>query len=314
MQSRTPIALPTQRQVALLDGDLLRGFVAFAETLNFTRAARAVGLSQPALFERVGRLQALLDKPLYARAPDAPRELVLTGDGVAVAAYAREALRRAADEASRLHGLRPSEEVQLVAGEGAWLFILSTLLPRLPPTLRQIVSPRTQGGPDSVAAVRTGDADLACCAVDVQPRGLACLPLLTTPMCVALPRRDPLARRKTLRLSELRDRRIILAPAGQRHRDVVGRALALSQHALDDVLEADGWPLMLAYVAAGFGVAFVNGVCEHPQVALVRVPELGGIEYRLLWRERDAHPARDRVRTALIEAAQGELRAARRRR
>ncbi len=299
MQSEKPIVELSAAQSALLDGDLLRGFVAFAESLNFTRAARAVGLSQPALFARVQQLQELVGRPLYARAEDAPRVLVLTPDGVALAAYAREALRRATQAAAQLQGQPEVDEVRLVAGEGAWLYVLSRTLPRLPASLRRMVRPQTLGGPDSLAALRQGEADLALCALDVPPRGLASVTLLSTPMCVALRRSDPLAGRTSLRLSELRDRRVILAPAGQRHRDVVGRALAQSQHELDDVLEADGWPLMLAYVAAGLGLAFVNGVCHHPQVRLVRVPELGAVEYRLLWRASDAHPARDRLRTAL---------------
>jgi DNA-binding transcriptional LysR family regulator len=308
MQSEKPIVELSSAQTALLDGDLLRGFLAFAENLNFTRAARAVGLSQPALFERVQQLQELVGRPLYARDEGAPRALVLTPDGVALSAYAREALRRAAQAAAQLQGQPAVDEVRLVAGEGAWLYILSRALPRLPPTLRGMVRPATLGGPDSLAALRQGDVDLACCAVDVPPRGLASLTLLSTPMCVALRRGDPLARRASLRLAELRDRRVILAPSGQRHRDVVGRALAQSQHGLEDVLEADGWPLMLAYVAAGLGLAFVNGVCQHPQLKLVRVPELGVVEYRLLWRGGDTHPSRDRLRAALVTAVRAQRR------
>ena len=71
----------------IMDGALLRAFAAFAEERNFTRAARRVGLSQPALFERVQRLQALLELPLYRREG---RALVLTEQGVRLAAHARE--------------------------------------------------------------------------------------------------------------------------------------------------------------------------------------------------------------------------------
>ncbi|WP_437873430.1 helix-turn-helix domain-containing protein [Sorangium sp. So ce363] len=48
----------------ILDGDLLRAFVAFADPLNFTHAARRVGLSQPALFERRPELVAEPAHPL----------------------------------------------------------------------------------------------------------------------------------------------------------------------------------------------------------------------------------------------------------
>jgi DNA-binding transcriptional LysR family regulator len=66
----------------IVDGALLRAFAAFAEERNFTRAARRLGLSQPALFERVARLGSLLEVPLYRREG---RSLVLTEQGVLAA-------------------------------------------------------------------------------------------------------------------------------------------------------------------------------------------------------------------------------------
>src|SRR3954466_4732227 len=109
----------------ILDGDLLRAFVAFADTLNFTHAARRVGLSQPALFERVKRLADDLGAPLYERAG---RQLRLTERGQRVAAHARDALSRADVFMRDLRGEPAREAVTLAAGEGAVLYPLGPAL------------------------------------------------------------------------------------------------------------------------------------------------------------------------------------------
>jgi DNA-binding transcriptional LysR family regulator len=77
-------------------------------------------------------------------------------------------------------------------------------------------------------------------------------------------------------MRDLADERFILTPEGQLHRDLVSRALG----------SADGWPLMLAFVKKGLGVAIVNGICELPRGVVTRpLRELGSLTYRLYWRK-----------------------------
>ncbi len=74
---------------ATLDIDLLRTFVAFADTGSFTRAARQVNRTQSAVSMQMKRLEDLVGKPLYERNG---RGVILTGDGSALAGYARRIL------------------------------------------------------------------------------------------------------------------------------------------------------------------------------------------------------------------------------
>jgi DNA-binding transcriptional LysR family regulator len=119
-------------------------------------------------------------------------------------------------------------------------------------------------------------------------------------------RAHPLARRRTLRLADLRDEQLILAPAGRAHRDFVGRALAAAGHAQRAPLEADGWPLMLKFAEMGLGVAIVNGICELPRGVVARpLPELGAVTYRLMSRRGAALPeAAERLRARIRAAAE----------
>jgi LysR family hydrogen peroxide-inducible transcriptional activator len=58
-----------------MDLDQLRNFLKVAEMANFTRAAEAVGLSQPALSRSIARLEQELGQPILDRQT---RQVVLT--------------------------------------------------------------------------------------------------------------------------------------------------------------------------------------------------------------------------------------------
>ena len=63
--------------------DFLFAFAVFAEHLNFTRAAEALNITQPALHTRIRRLTEDVGVTLYARRG---RSLVLTSAGRELAA------------------------------------------------------------------------------------------------------------------------------------------------------------------------------------------------------------------------------------
>src|SRR5688572_9029312 len=99
----------------MIDSEWLRAFVAFGETLNFTRAAERMHVSQPALHVQIKKLSQSLDLQLYARRG---RSLELTPPGRKLLAFGREQRDR---ESSLLEELKPgraSSSVVLTAGEG----------------------------------------------------------------------------------------------------------------------------------------------------------------------------------------------------
>lgn len=70
-----------------LDPVLLRSFLAVAGTLQFTAAARQLGLSQPTVSEHVGRLEGVVGRSLLLRST---RQVGLTADGVAMVGLAQD--------------------------------------------------------------------------------------------------------------------------------------------------------------------------------------------------------------------------------
>ncbi|MBY0563129.1 MAG: LysR family transcriptional regulator [Hyphomonadaceae bacterium] len=73
-----------------LDLDLLRAFVAVAETGSFTRAGARLGRTQSAVSLQIQRLEAQLDVQLFARDP---RRVTLTHSGESLLPQARKLLR-----------------------------------------------------------------------------------------------------------------------------------------------------------------------------------------------------------------------------
>jgi DNA-binding transcriptional LysR family regulator len=292
----------------MVDTELLRSFVTFAETLNFTHAARRAGLSQPAFFERIQRLEAALDLSLYEKNG---RVLALTAAGTQVLAFARDTDARFADFLAELRHETPRRPVTLAAGEGAYLYLLGPAIAAFARKSSAELELLTVGGRGVVEALRRGDADLAVAAIDLVPASITAQDLVETPLCVALPDAHPLSKRRSLRMAHLGEERFILTPEGQLHRDLVSRALAQRGRAPRRVLVADGWPLMLAFVQMGLGVAIVNGICALPRGVVVRpLEELGSVTYRLLRRKNaalspDAEALAAQIRASFAPGASG---------
>lgn len=284
-----------------MDTTLLESFATFGETKNLTRAAKSLGVSQPALFERIQKLSAELGLVLYERRG---RDLVLTADGARVLVFARDIRGRLRDFAAEIAGVTPRKCVTLAAGEGSFLYLLGPGIAAFVEASPARLDLLTTGAKDTVDALRRGDADLGVAVLDLVPRGLDSEDLVRTPLCVAMPKTHSLAHKARLSLRDLRGERFVLTPDGQLHRELVSRAMSREGDTLDAPLEADGWPLMLKLVSLGMGVAIVNGICELPKGVVARpLHELGTVTYRLFRRRGELSPEALRLATCLREAA-----------
>jgi DNA-binding transcriptional LysR family regulator len=77
------------KRSAVYDPELLRTFLAVAQSLSFTRAAASLGLSQPTVSQHVRKLEQSVGRPLFVRDT---RSVTLTADGEAMAGFARSIL------------------------------------------------------------------------------------------------------------------------------------------------------------------------------------------------------------------------------
>jgi DNA-binding transcriptional LysR family regulator len=285
----------------MLKLEWLEAFVAFAEHENFTRAAAAVHLSQPALHTQVQKLSEALGVPLYQRRG---QKLVLTADGRRVAALGRELLGRTHALVAELRGGAGHAPVVLCAGEGAYLYLIGAGVRAFLARGGAPLSLLTRDAAGTLDAVRGGEAHVGVAALDVLPDDLAAAPLAEVGQVLVLPAAHPLARQRAVQLPDLAGARLVVPGADRPHRGLISRALRDAGVAWEVAVEANGWPLMLRFVELGVGLAIVNACCRLPPGLVARpVPALPRQRYHVLRR----HGAADGGAARLVEELLGAV-------
>ncbi|GAA4882300.1 LysR family transcriptional regulator [Kitasatospora terrestris] len=182
-----------------MDTRLLRTFATVARTGNLTAAAERLHLVQSTVTAHVQALEKELDLRLFDRLP---RGVVLTGAGRDVLAQAEavleaEARLRTVAASAGGAGGRVTGRVVLAAGET----LVSARLPGVVAALRRShpgieVDLHTMGTAPAVAALRTGELDLALLLEDEAAfPDIECPPLAREPLVLVCSPRHPAATR-----------------------------------------------------------------------------------------------------------------------
>lgn len=283
-------------ELGRLSTDALASFAVFADHLSFTRAAEELHISQPALHVKVRKLSEILGVPLYTRHG---RRLALTPAGERVARFARDLDARVSAFLSDVRGAAPARVPALAAGEGAYLYLLGGVVR---PGIRLINGDRAR----TLAAVRTGRADLGVSVLDVMPTDLEAVLLAAYPQVLVMPADHPLAGEPDLTLADLAGASLVAPPPTGPHRVALERALRAAAVPWTLAVEAEGWPLTLHFVSLGIGLAVVNG-CVIPPPGLVtrEIIDLPAVSYHAVH-----HPSRadDPMVTGLLSEIRTALR------
>lgn len=283
----------------MINAEWLDSFVVFAETLNFTHAARRLHLSQPALHVQIRKLGEQLGVVLYARNG---RALALTGAGRSVLAFARDQRERTDRLIEEVSGIARPQAVVLAAGEGSFLYLLGGALRAFQAGRHGRLQVLTRDREGAVAAIRLGEAHLAVTVTDEVPAGLTGRKLVRVGAAAILPQGHPLARKRKLSIRDLRDEAIIAPSEGRPLRAALARAWSELGAPWGPAIEANGWELMMRFAALGLGIAVVNDFCAPPK-GTVRRPLAGlpSVQYQLLRaKERPLSAAGDALAAALV--------------
>lgn len=283
-------------QPASLDLDAVLAFAAFADSLNFSEAARGLHISQPALHVKVRKLSERLDLPLYRRVG---RTLELTEHGELIARYGRQLQEGTSEVLAQLHGLT-ERPVTLAAGEGAYLYLLRAGITEYQKSASAPLHLLTLNRDQALAAVLGGKAQLGVAPLDVVPEQLQSTVLTTVGQVLAVPEGHRLSRRSRLQLKDMAGERLVVPPRGRPHREMLAALLQSAEVPWEVALEASGWELMLSFVSMGVGLAIVNACCRMPAgVKAIPLPELPTLRYHCF-----------HLRRLVKTAPAGELRAA----
>ncbi|HEX5489292.1 MAG TPA: LysR substrate-binding domain-containing protein [Rhodanobacteraceae bacterium] len=245
----------------------LQYLVALADHKHFGHAAEASFVSQPTLSTQIRKLEDELGVKLVERTP---RKVLLTEVGRQIVARARDVLNEAEQIKRIARRDRDPEAGTLRLGIfptlGPYLLphVMGTIRERYPRLELLLVEEKT---PDLVQRLREGKLDAAILALPVHDDTLHAEFLFEEPFMLAAPETHPLTRRRTLKLADLEDERLLLLEDGHCLRD---QALEVCRMAGADERQgfrATSLETLRQMVAANVGVTLLPVLAVQPPIA-----------------------------------------------
>jgi DNA-binding transcriptional LysR family regulator len=287
----------------------LRYLVALADALHFGRAARLLGMTQPALSQQIRRLEAEVGVSLLVRDR---RNVALTAAGEALVTQARRALAEADRGVMEARRIAQGGAIDVTLG-----FIGPAALSIVPAALAHMNrcqdAPRITlvelDTPQLMARLAGRSIDLAILRGPLTDRRFHIATLCYESLHVALPRSHPLARRRAIRCADLAEESLVLFP----HRRASGMydAIMAAFHAsaVEPRVgwEVSDWPAILSFVANGLGISVVphsvtllhrDGCVYRPLADVAQRAELA-----LGWPDHPMSAAVRTVHSALVAVA-----------
>ena len=289
----------------------LRYFVAVAEELHFTRAARRLHIAQQPLSAAIARLEQQLDVTLFARTT---RRVELTDAGVALLDPARAALQAVEDALAAARAAGRGEVGELVVGlsSGAW-YGLEPLFDAVRERHRGLrLHVRQQSTRPLMDDVRAGHLDAAAGFCVQDPGDLEAQRLRDEPVLLAVPAGHRLAAQARVEVKELRSETFALDDPSEGP-DYNAAVLAVCARAgftprtRSYAAHHDAW--QNAILRDGCVGLTVNSHAETPQY---RARDMQLIELRppttfaldLLWRPTPGEPLKPALSTFITLAAE----------
>jgi len=285
-------------------------FVAVVDEAHFTRAAERLRIAQPAVSQQIKNLEAELGERLLRRDR---RTVALTSAGEALLPYARAALAQVEHGREAVAALRGLVTGHLRVGlvmplpDRSVVRIVGAFGRKYPGIELTLVEDETDALLDGLAA---GDLDTAFLGLGPgqdAPDSLQVILVAREPAVLALDHRHPLASRKSVPLSALRDEPFVTLTRASRLRTVLETECRRAGFAPRIVAETSDLTVMVQLVAEGVGVALMprSGLQDVNDVVVVAVTE-PAIDRRIVlsWRPGETSPAA----RAFITLAREQLR------
>jgi DNA-binding transcriptional LysR family regulator len=276
-----------------VDVHALRCFIEVARTGGFTRAGRALHLTQPAVSKVVKGLEEELGATLLHRGR---RRVRLTETG-------RRVLSRAEGVLEALRGLEAEVGAAAALQQGRLRLGLPPIVGMafFPPLLAEfhqahpaiVLELREEGSRQIESLILGHELDLGAVVLPTDEERFASLPFVHDELRVVLHPADPLARRRALTLPQLAGSPFVLyRPDFALHGHILEacRRAGFTPHV---VSESSHWDFIVAMVAARIGLALLPAmVCRQLDARRVRSVRLQGpaIPWNagLIWRRDEA--------------------------
>lgn len=235
----------------------LRYFLAVAETLHFSKAAYRLGIAQPPLSHQIKRLEQLIGHRLFDRTT---RGVKLTLAGQLLADRARSTMEKVHDDLEQVRRLGRGEAGTLTVGfSGSVMFAdlpaaIESYRRRYPAVELRLREMATYA---QIPALLDGTLDLAFMRDPDPTEGIQMTRLFEEPYVAVLPEAHPLARKRSLRVRDLRNQPFVFF-ARRMGPLAFDRTMACCERSgfrPKIVQDAPQWPTLVRLVAAGLGVS-----------------------------------------------------------
>ncbi len=239
----------------------LRTFVTVVESGSFSEAARAMGISQPAVTMQIQSLEAAVGATLLDRRY---RRVDLTEAGRVLLPHARqilEQLESAKDEIASLSGT-VTGRITIAASTTPGVYVIPRLLGRFIADNPEVnVTLSVHDTAEVVAAVESGAAQVGVTGAEVRGAKALFEQLGQDELILIAPTDSPLASRRGVKLADLADERWVMREAGSGTRQVAERVLA--EQGLDPaevrvVVELGTGEAVVSAVEGGLGISVVS--------------------------------------------------------
>jgi DNA-binding transcriptional LysR family regulator len=277
----------------------LRYFVAVAEELNFTRAAKRLGINQPPLSVQIRQLEIEMGAPLLVRRA---RGVELTNAGKLMLEDARVILKQVEQAKIGVRRRARGETGRLNIGSSGGTYF-HPIVPKIIREYRMhypdvILHPQQSSTPLLVAQLRVGKIDIAFIRTPIaESEGLTLDLLVDEPTVMVVPTGHPLSRSTSVSLRAFAKDTIILQHPRELNPENYDSIISAFKSAgfspkLD--LEAPQIVSAIPMVAAGLGVSIVPQSMSHILTdAVVYLPIDGNAPRALLelaYRQHDRSP------------------------
>ncbi len=278
----------------------LRTFHIVAQRESFNKAARDLGVTQPAVTQQVRRLERAVGVTLFHRSG---RRMVLTEAGQLLEDFAGrifqllDAARDALESASALE----TGHLKVGASRTAGAYYVADLLDRFKKHYPGVkVSLSIGNSPMILSGIMDFSLHAGLIAGRPDDPHLIARPLIRDRLLVILPPEHRLTRKRTVAIKDLREVPIVLREPGSATRRVIEEAFRAGGVPLEPSMELESNEAIKSAVSDGIGVAIMAHAAVAQGVAsgsLVARPlrEALSLDFTLVYH-------RDRERTPLLAA------------
>ncbi|MFO0293447.1 MAG: LysR family transcriptional regulator [Rhodospirillales bacterium] len=269
----------------------LRYIAEVARRGSVRKAAAALNVAASAIDRQLLKIEASLGTPLFDRTPGGMRP---TPAGAILLRHVADTLldfERVRAEIDDLRGIKTGN-VAIAAVDSLLVEFLPRMLDRLRADFPAVSFSVNAAEPAGIAGlVAGGEIDLGFTFVGPPPPGTAWLAAVPAPLGVVMPAAHPLARRRSLRLEDLRGHPVVL-PTGPLPRTMdVDPGFAAFREVARARLVSNSIALLKHAIRAGAGISFFTRIGFMSEIAAGEIA----------WRPLAARPV-NRLKLGLLAA------------